>query len=181
MKTKRWERKPSPIHRFGLFATEDIKKGTRLIEYKGRRVSPEEGDKILNHGGVYVFGLSKEFDVDGRPQWNPAGYINFGHDPNCRYKLTFNKETERREIWLITLRDIKAGEELTYQYDYRFDEGISERCNCGAAQCPGVMISVKDIPKLVRLLDWIKSKPMFNGVLVKTETTTTGGTSVIMM
>jgi SET domain-containing protein len=145
---KLWRRDKSSIHRWGLFATEDIKKGTRIIEYKGRKITRAEGERLLERDASYIFGIDKAFDLDGRPQWNPAGYINFSHNPNCKYR----QSRADKRIWLYAIRDIKFGEEFTYQYDYGFEEGLNYKCNCGAMDCPGVMISTKDFTKLSKLL-----------------------------
>ena len=82
-----WKVKKSKVHGNGVFATEDIPKNIRIIEYIGEKVTRKEGDKrsekrllkYLNSrkdGSVYIFELNSKYDIDGSPLWNKARYIN---------------------------------------------------------------------------------------------------------
>src|SRR6478752_6965351 len=65
----------SKIHGRGVYATQDIKKGTRVIEYVGEVIDKEESErrawdqqeKADLHGdaAVYIFTLNKNWDIDG--------------------------------------------------------------------------------------------------------------------
>lgn len=99
----------------GLFAAQDIKKDTRIIRYNGERISKEESDRRATSGNAYIFQFNERYDIDGTTLRNKARYINHSCDPNCETLQT------QCAIWIIAIRDIKAGEELTYNYGYGLD------------------------------------------------------------
>src|SRR4030095_822848 len=68
-------------------------------------------------GNAYIFQFNERYDIDGTTLRNKARYINHSCDPNCETLQT------QRAIWIMALRDIKAGEELTYNYGYGLEEG----------------------------------------------------------
>lgn len=132
----------SDIHAAGCYTTARIAKGTRVVEYTGERVTNEEGDRLYkNKDYTYLFALDsgKEM-VDG---YGMAMYINHSCDPNC--------ETDQIDgrIWIIARRNIKAGEELTYDYNLFDGEGEAP-CTCGARTCRGTMYSWDEIRKQKR-------------------------------
>ena len=110
----------------GLFTLQDIQKDTRIIRYVGERISKAESSKRIAEGNVYIFTFSGQYDIDGNVLSNTARYINHSCAPNCITELT------RRSIWVIALRDIQVGEELTF--NYRYDDK-KHRCHCGAMAC----------------------------------------------
>ncbi len=143
-----WKVKKSNIHNSGVFATEDIKKGTRIIEYIGKKVTKAQGDKIsekrLNkylhskkEGSVYIFELNKKYDIDGSPRYNKARYINHSCSPNCEVDII------RGHIWISAIKNIKKYEELTYDYGYSFDKDDYKDhvCRCDSKNCIGYIIS----------------------------------------
>jgi len=95
---------------------------------------------------VYIFTLSKNYDIDGNVPWNTARLINHSCDPNCEAWI------EGRRIHIHALRDINAGEELTF--DYGFDVGCYEDhpCRCGKPQCVGYIVSREQWPELEQRL-----------------------------
>ena len=107
----------------GLFATQPIKKGTVIIEYTGPLLNQEQADK---KGGQYLFALGKDWTVDGSGRDNLARYINHSCvQTNCE-PIQYAKRIKIR-----AKRNIKAGEELHYDYGKEFfDEYISKYCNC---------------------------------------------------
>ena len=91
-----WKVKKSKMHGSGLFASENITKGTKIIEYIGEKVSKAEGDrrsekrirrylKSKETGSVYIFELNKKYDIDGSPKYNKA--INYNFSPVDRSKI----------------------------------------------------------------------------------------------
>ena len=93
-----WEVRKSKVHGTGVFATEDIKKGKKIIEYIGKKVTKAEGDKISENrikrylnskttGSVYIFELNSRYDIDGSPLYNKARYINHSCSPNCEVDI----------------------------------------------------------------------------------------------
>jgi len=93
----------------GLFTAKAIKQGARIIQYTGEKIPKAESDKRLREGNHYIFQLNERSDIDGKALGNKARYINHSCDPNCTTQLT------TRTIWIVALRDIAPGEELTYK------------------------------------------------------------------
>jgi SET domain-containing protein len=124
----------SGIHGKGVFAAQEIKQGTRILEYIGEKISPAEATRRIAHGNCYIFFFDQHCDIDGNTLKNTARYINHSCDPNCESDIIAG------HIWILALRDIQAGEELTYDYGYEL-EGYEKRpCNCGAKHCCGYML-----------------------------------------
>jgi SET domain-containing protein len=107
----------------GVFALEPIPKGACVIEYIGRPVSEKEQ---YENRGKYLFWTGRGSMIDGNVPGNTAKYINHSCAPNCEIDL------KTKRIYIFALRKIKAGEELTYDYDTEyFDEHIKPRgCRC---------------------------------------------------
>ena len=144
--------KNSKVHGKGIIASKNIKKNTKIIQYIGEKVTKNEGDrrsnsrinKYLNSevsGSVYIFELNKKFDIDGLVSYNKARYINHSCDPNCEVDIVND------EIWISSIRKIKKGEELSYDYGYEFDKNDfrDHRCRCGSRDCIGFIISSDDL------------------------------------
>jgi|TARA_B110000858_G_C17807361_1_gene478810 hypothetical protein len=140
--------KKSKVHGTGVFAIENIKKGTKIIQYIGDKITKSEGDirsadrinKYLNkknEGSVYIFELNQKYDIDGSPEYNKARYINHSCKPNCEVNIIKN------EIWISSIKKINEGEELNYDYGYPYDEEDFEDhiCKCGSKNCIGFIIS----------------------------------------
>jgi uncharacterized protein len=119
----------------GLFIAQDIPQGTRIIPYRGEKISKEESTKRLARSNVYIFTFNTRWDIDGKLLSNKARYINHSCDPNCTVEIT------TRTIWIVANRDITAGEELTYNYGYELDEEDAHPCICGATQCCGFILA----------------------------------------
>jgi hypothetical protein len=125
---------PSRIHGLGGFAWTDLRKGRRIIEYIGPKISKAKGLDEEEKGNVYLFTLDQNHYIDGSVPWNPARFLNHSCSPNCESGIA------RGRIWIYALRRIHAGEELTYNYGHGL-EGYEERpCNCGASTCVGFMV-----------------------------------------
>jgi uncharacterized protein len=122
---------PSRIAGQGLFAGQDIKQSTKIIRYIGEKIPHEESERRLAAGNVYVFSLDERYAIDGSTPKNTARYINHSCEPNCHTEQFGNT------IWIVAIRDIVAGEELTYNYEYEIDDEPAEPCHCGAKNCCG--------------------------------------------
>jgi SET domain-containing protein len=125
---------PSRIAGQGLFAAQEIKRGTKIIRYIGEKITHEESERRLAAGNVYIFGLDERYSIDGSTPKNTARYINHSCDPNC------HTEQFGRIIWIVAIRDITAGEELTYNYEYEIDDEPAEPCHCSAKNCCGYIL-----------------------------------------
>ena len=79
----------------GLYATKDIKSGTKIINYIGKIITnkqAEESDKFDNKKPIYLFTLNKKYTLDGDFPWNIAGLINHSCDNNCDYGFGFDED-----------------------------------------------------------------------------------------
>jgi SET domain-containing protein len=134
----------SGVHGYGLFARVPLAKGERVIEYVGERVTKGEAwrreQKRLarlaagGDGCVYVFELNQRHDIDGGVRWNLARRINHSCEPNCEVQVV------RGRIWIVAVRPIAAGEELSYDYGFDYTDWREHPCRCGAATCPGYIV-----------------------------------------
>lgn len=113
----------------GLFATEDIPKGETIIQYLGIILNDEEACKKIN--SMYLFEVKKDVNIDGTPRWNTARYANYSCDPNAE------SENRKNNIFLVAIKNIKAGDEITFDYGEEFfNEHIKKNgCRCGTKKC----------------------------------------------
>ena len=145
----------SPIHGYGVFAKEKIPKGTRLIEYKGKRRTHEEADELAegdpDSGHTFLFTLNDDYIVDANKRGNEARWINHSCEPNCEAVIEEHPNGKRKKdrIYIETTRTIAKGEELTYDYGITLAERHTKRmkeiwaCRCGHASCTGTMLKPK--------------------------------------
>lgn len=145
---KYFELRRSKIQGRGAFATRPIKRGTRIIEYTGERISPEEADRRYDDGGMgrhhtFLFSVDSKVCIDAAVDGNDARFINHSCAPNCE------AVDEKRRIYIEAIRDIAPGEELTYDYQYERDGTEDEKwekiyiCKCGAPTCRGTILAPK--------------------------------------
>ena len=135
---KLYKNKKSNIHRNGLSAAVNIKKGSKIIQYKGKKVSTNitaKDSKYDNEKEIYLFSLSKNFDLDGDFKFNTARLINHSCSPNCEVW------ENNKQLWVFASRDIKKNEELTYDYGFSFDKDYKQYvCKCGEKNCVGYIV-----------------------------------------
>ncbi len=171
--TKRyWTVRSSSIHNRGIFARCDIPNDAPIVEYVGEKITKAEstrrGEALVEKSkktgcaAVYVFTLNQRYDIDGAKGANPARYINHSCAPNCEAYII------RGRIWIYSLREIKAGEELTYNYGFDVDTWDEHPCRCGTERCVGFIVEEKQWPKLLKKMqkaeqDIKKKKLKLNG------------------
>lgn len=124
----------SRIHRLGLFAVAAIKADTHILPYRGEKIPKDESVRRLAQGNACIFALNDRYDIDGETHMNTARFINHSCEPNCYTIVTL------RTIWIVALRDITPGEELTYNYGYSVEDYERYPCHCGAKNCCGYML-----------------------------------------
>ena len=139
----------SAIHGTGAFARCNIAKGRPVIEYVGDIISKAESARRLDADNEFIFTLDDEFDLDGKVPWNAARFINHSCAPNCE------AEIDGHRVWIIALRDIQAGEELSFNYGYDLDNYLEHPCRCGTEQCIGFMVAEEHFAMVRRL--WVES------------------------
>ena len=114
----------------GLFAIKPIPKGKRIIEYFGPFISNEE---VERSNGKYFFEVNTKWAIDGSLRKNVARYINHSCRPNAEAFVS-----DRRRVWIWSRKNIKPGEEITYDYGKEYFEGIIEPIGCRCDKCAQV-------------------------------------------
>jgi SET domain-containing protein len=134
----------SSIHAAGCYTTLPIKAGVRICEYDGPRMSKAEADARYEGRFVtYLFACGRNAVIDG---FGAAMFINHSCDPNC--------ETEQEEdgrVFICAVRDIAAGEELTYEYNLHDSDEDNQDCYCGAHACRNTMFSDTELKRRARI------------------------------
>jgi SET domain-containing protein len=121
------KRRRSKIHQWGVYATARITKNTRIVDYAGEKISNQESLRrerryIQNGEHIWCFKLTNRSVIDAAVGGNVARFINHSCHPNCYIDI------KKGVIWIRAARNIRRGEELTY--DYNTDgEGLIE-CRC---------------------------------------------------
>lgn len=142
----------SSLHGAGVYTSASIAKDTRVLEYTGPRLPVKRADGLYAEGDVtYLFGMDGgKTVIDG---FGMAAFVNHSCDPNCE-----SDQVDGR-VWIIALRDIAAGEELTYDYNiYDAEPGEDVSCHCGAANCRGTMVSEEEIKRHNKVLRQRKNR-----------------------
>ena len=128
----------SKINKKGLFANKDIKKGTKIIDYIGKIITKKETDrnpKFDNNKAIYLYNLNNKYDLDGDFTYNTARLINHSCDPNCEV------DGKGLKLWISSIKDIKKGEELSYDYGFGYDEDYKQfPCKCKSKNCCGYIV-----------------------------------------
>lgn len=125
----------SGIEGTGGFARRFIPAGTRVIEYTGDRIDKQESTRRCEAGNAFIFNLTEDCDLDGNVPSNPARFLNHSCAPNC------DAEQIDDRIWIVTTRDVQAGEELTFNYGYDLEDYRSHPCLCGTRTCVGYIVA----------------------------------------
>ncbi|HYG22407.1 MAG TPA: SET domain-containing protein-lysine N-methyltransferase [Verrucomicrobiae bacterium] len=134
----------SEIHGTGGFARVDIREGTEIVEYTGENISKEESQRRCELNNPYIFDIDETTDLDGNVEWNLARFINHSCSPNCE------AQWDEKHIWIVAIRDIRAGEELTFNYGYDLDDYQDHPCRCGASNCVGFIVAEELFEELRR-------------------------------
>ena len=80
-------------------------------------------------------GLNSRYDMDGDVAWNTARLINHSCANNCEY------EGKGLKLWVVSVKDIKKGEELTCDYGFGYDSDYKQfPCKCGSINCVGYIV-----------------------------------------
>ncbi|HWJ04586.1 MAG TPA: SET domain-containing protein-lysine N-methyltransferase [Steroidobacteraceae bacterium] len=135
----------SKIHGRGVYASRRIRKGTRIIEYVGDRISHEEADarydaKPEDDGHTFLFVVDDDICIDAGVGGNAARFINHKCDANCETII------EDRRVFIEAIRTIEPGDELGYDYQLTWESTDDPEelklytCRCGAANCRGTML-----------------------------------------
>ena len=143
-----FELRRSRIQGVGAFALQDIPKGTRLIEYTGEKITNAEADRryddeAMRRHHTFLFILNQRTVIDAAHGGNESMYINHSCEPNCEAEII------RGRIWIEAIKNIPAGAELTYDYQYENDPDYTEddlrfyACRCGSDNCRGTIVKTR--------------------------------------
>tara|TARA_A100001015_G_C14815160_1_gene642396 strand:- start:488 stop:886 length:399 start_codon:yes stop_codon:yes gene_type:complete len=118
--------KKSKVHGSGVFASRKILANTKIIQYVGEKILKSEGNKVKK-----------------------SKYINHSCNPNCEVEI------KKGEIWIKSIKSIKKGEELCYDYGFEFDKDdyMDHVCKCNSKNCVGYIISQDDFVKYKKFLE----------------------------
>ena len=149
-----WKEEPNPyfvlrtseIQGTGAFATRTIRKGTRIIEYLGQRISWRTADKRyddekMSRHHTFLFTVDDKTCIDAGVNGNDARFLNHSCDPNCE------AINDRKRIFIEAKKTIPAGTELVYDYQYeRTDDHTAAderfyKCRCGSPNCRGTILA----------------------------------------
>lgn len=144
----------SIIHGKGVFASRKVPKGTQVIQYTGKIISRKEADNIEaesenGHTHTMLFSIDDKRVIDGR-KGGDARFFNHSCDPNCEAVQYDDK------IYIESLREIKEGEEFTYDYHLDVPGKITKKtlreyiCLCGNKNCRGTQIAKKNLKKALK-------------------------------
>jgi SET domain-containing protein len=136
----------SPIHGRGVFAARAIRKGARIVEYRGQRISWKEAEARppsdpANPFHTFYFTLEDGRVIDAGVRGNAARWINHSCQPNCE-----SEESDDGRVYIRARRAIRAGEERSYDYRLTIDGRLTKaereafRCRCGAPRCRGTLL-----------------------------------------
>jgi SET domain-containing protein len=151
-----WKEEPNPyfelrrseIQGTGAFAIRTIRKGTRIIEYLGQRISWRTADKRyddekMSRHHTFLFTVDDRTVIDAGVNGNDARFINHSCDPNCE------AVNDRKRIFIEAIKTIPAGTELLYDYQYERTDDHTESderfyaCRCGSPKCRGSILAPK--------------------------------------
>ncbi len=140
-RTKDLVAKQSPIAGIGCFAVHAFKEGNVVGYYTGEIITEAESIKWYGEREMtYLFDIGEGKYIDGDTHENPVKYINHSCEGNCE------SDSEGERIWITALRDIAAGEELTYDYNLVVEKDDEDpyTCVCKARTCRGTMKAKED-------------------------------------
>lgn len=143
---RRIQTRRSGVHGKGVFAVQDLAEGEVLVEYVGEIVSWQEAQDRHPHdpsqpNHTFYFHIDEDRVIDANYGGNSSRWINHSCAPNC-----YTDERDGR-IFIVALRNIAAGEELSYDYGLIIDEPYTRKlkaeypCWCGAATCRGTLLA----------------------------------------
>ncbi|WP_051237412.1 SET domain-containing protein [Ottowia thiooxydans] len=143
---RRIQTRRSGVHGKGVFAVQDIPAGERIIEYVGEIIGWDEALRRHPHdpeqpNHTFYFHVDEDHVIDALYGGNSSRWINHSCEPNCE------ADEEDGRIFIKALRNLKAGQELNYDYGLVIDEPLTPElkaeypCWCGSTQCRGTLLA----------------------------------------
>jgi len=142
----------SGVHGKGVFALQDLAEGETLFEYVGEIISWDEAQDRHPHdpsdpNHTFYFHVNEDKVIDALHGGNSSRWINHSCNPNCE------ADEDNDRIYIKALRNIKAGEELNYDYGLIIDEPYTPKlkaeypCWCGSPNCRKTLLAPKRGPQ----------------------------------
>ena len=135
----------SRVHGLGTFAPRPYRAGRRVIEYTGERIDETEVERRyaddVDNPHTFLFQIGRRTSIDASVGGNAARYINHACQPNCEARQSGSR------VFIVALRHIPPGEELSYDYRLQIERGASNArrrlyvCRCGSTKCRGTMLA----------------------------------------
>ncbi len=152
IKSESIEVRDSVIQGKGVFAVKKIRKGQRIIEYIGERISPEEetdryDDESMDRHHTFLFAIDDKVTIDAGRIGNDAKYVNHSCEPNCE------AVDEEGRIFVEAIKTIQPGTELFYDYAFEQEPPLTQElidmypCRCGTKKCRGTILKVAEQSK----------------------------------
>jgi SET domain-containing protein len=121
----------------GLFATDPIKKRAFIVEYKGRKIPNDEAEKLEARGNRYLYEINGRWTIDGTSRRNLGRYANHSCRPNAE------SHTIGHRVILRAIKNIKPGDEITYDYGEDYLNNVITRRGCKCDKCRGKRAEVR--------------------------------------
>jgi SET domain-containing protein len=126
----------SGIHDKGVFATEAIERGERLVIFGGEVMRIDEIKDLPDGLQDFPMQIEERFVLGCRRALGPEepDFINHSCDPNGGF---------RGQVFLVAMRDIGRDEEITFDYAMVVSESQESTvlfemdCACGSPLCRG--------------------------------------------
>ena len=146
--SRRIQTRRSGVHGKGVFALVDIAEGETIIEYVGEVISWPEAQRRHPHdpsdpNHTFYFHIDEDHVIDAKFGGNSSRWINHSCDANCE------ADEQDARVFIKARRNIKAGEELNYDYGLIIDERYTPKlkaeypCWCGTKKCRGTLLAPK--------------------------------------
>jgi SET domain-containing protein len=126
-----------------VFANRDFKKGEKIIEYKGKLLTREQLPTPYDKVDDYYVQIGKNLYMG--PSGGLDDFFNHSCNPNAGLKI------EEKRVIFIAIKNIKKGEEITWDYSTTMDEDDWEMdCRCGSKNCRKRIRDFKYLPKEIQ-------------------------------
>ncbi len=121
----------------GVYATRGFAAEETVGEVRGRHLDD------VGYGSDYCIDLGEGQALEPEP---PFRFINHSCDPNCQLVVYDEDAIDPHRVWVETLRQVTAGEELTIDYAWPAETAIA--CRCGSPACRGWIVAEEELDEL---------------------------------
>lgn len=135
----------------GLFATEPIRKGAFIVEYKGPRLSSAEADRLEARGSKYMYSVNDKWTIDGSGRSNVARYANHSCRPNAESDTVRGKggrNARGGRVIIRAIKNIKPGQEIVYDYGDDYFKYVITPARCKCDKCMANRAAARRLARL---------------------------------